>query len=303
MVMGETIAAMSEFSSQNKTPFSWADTPWTVAALLGVWGVLMGVEEFFLANIFMVLAGASCVVRRYKDNIHSKPHRRSAFVLGLAIIVAIVGVDIHLTAKKKESSEAKAREIPGLHQQIQDLQGTINVQNAKLNQSQGQSDQKLADISQENKDLKKSVEAKDAALIAIAKQQLNLSFVPAVDITHETGRLHIFNKGKTTIRIWGDKYGSDKAIMEATPMAIPPTGAYDLFSEKMEKLILAQIGDNGEARVPFELYLSTEDEKKHVVLCTFWEVVKDSKLTINTQTHGIEQRDWTKTTASQQAPQ
>jgi hypothetical protein len=301
--MGETIASMPDFSSQNKSLFTWADTPWTVAALLGAWGVFMGVEEFFLANIFMVLAGASCVVRLYKDNIHSEPRRMSAFVLGLVIIVAIVGVDIHLTAKKKESSETRAREIPGLHQQIQDLQGTINVQNAKLDQSQGQADQKLADISQENKDLKKSVEAKDAALIAIAKRQLDLSFVPAVDISHETGRIHIFNRGKTTIRVWGDQYGDGNARIEKTPMAIPPGGSYDIFSEVMEKFILGQIGANGEARVPFELYLTTEDEKKHVVLCTFWEVVKDSKLTINTQTHGIEQRDWTKTPANRQAPQ
>jgi len=219
----------------------------------------------------------------------------------LAIIIAIIGMDIHLTAKKKESSETKAREIPGLHQQIKDLQATINTQNATFNQSEAKSDQKLADISQENKDLKKSVETKDSALIAIAKQQLDLSFVPAIDITHETGRVHIFNRGKTTIRIWGDKYGNENARIEKTPMAIPPSGSYDLFSEALEKLILGQIGANGEARVPFELYLTTEDEKKHVVLCTFWEVVKDSKLTINTQTHGIEQRDWTKTRASQQA--
>lgn len=292
---------MPDFISSNRSPFSWADTPWTVAALLGAWGVFIGVEEFFLANIFMVLAGASCAVRLYRDNILSEPRRTSAFFLGLAIIIAIIGMDIHLTAKKKESSETKAREIPGLHQQIKDLQATINTQNATFNQSEAKSDQKLADISQENKDLKKSVETKDSALIAIAKQQLDLSFVPAIDITHETGRVHIFNRGKTTIRIWGDKYGNENARIEKTPMAIPPSGSYDLFSEALEKLILGQIGANGEARVPFELYLTTEDEKKHVVLCTFWEVVKDSKLTINTQTHGIEQRDWTKTRASQQA--
>jgi hypothetical protein len=243
---GESIAGMAKVPSESKSPFSWADTPWMAAALLGAWGVFMGVEEFFLANTFMVLAGASCTVRLYRDNIQSEPRRNSAFVLGLAIIVAIVGVDIHLTAKKKDSSEAKAGEIPRLNKQIADLQGTIDKQNAKLNQSQGQSDQKLADISQENKDLRRSVEAKDSALIAIAKQQLDLSFVPAVDITHETGRIHIFNRGKTTIRIWGDKYGDENARMEATPMAIPPTGVYDLFrknrrssswrrSEKMAK--------------------------------------------------------------------
>jgi hypothetical protein len=95
-------------TKNSSSPFGWADTPWTVAALLGAWGVMIGTEDFFLANAFMVLAALSCVARLYKDSLSSSPRRIWSFVFGVLIIAAIVAVDIHLTSRKKSASTVTA---------------------------------------------------------------------------------------------------------------------------------------------------------------------------------------------------
>src|ERR1700728_2480998 len=107
-----------EGNPKKPTIFGWADTPWTVAALLGAWGVMIGVEEFFLADVFMVLAGATSTARLARDCFQHRRRRWVPFVLWLAIIGTVVGVDIHLTERKQQSSEAKAGEIPKLNAQI-----------------------------------------------------------------------------------------------------------------------------------------------------------------------------------------
>jgi hypothetical protein len=219
----ESIAGMAE-ETDNRSPFSWADTPWTVAALLGAWGVFLGAEEFFLANVFMVLAGASCTFRLYKDSIAFKPRKKGAFVLGLAIVVVIVAVDIHLTDKKKESSEKKSQEIPKLTAEIGNLQQTINEQRTALATAQGQANQKLFDISQQNADLKKSVDTKDAALVAIAKEQYALNFFPQVYVAtfDSKDEVKVSNNGKTNIEVYGYKIDSQPPKIESPPLLIVP---------------------------------------------------------------------------------
>lgn len=76
-------------------------------------------------------------------------------------------------------------------------------------------------------------------------------------------------------------------------MAISPASYYYLLSNELQKTILNRLGPNGEARIPFNLYLTSEDGKKYIMHTTLWEIVKDGKLTIHTQTHGYEiTKEW-----------
>lgn len=82
--------------------------------------------------------------------------------------------------------------------------------------------------------------------------------------------------------------------MNADPVVIGPTDHYYLLTDKLNASILSSIGRDGEARVPFDLYISTEDKQRYVMHAVLWEVVKDGQITIHTQSHGFEKRDWSK---------
>jgi len=216
---------------KKRSLFDWADTPWTVAALLGVWGVFMGVEEFFLANVFMVLAGASCTVRLYKDSIQAWPRKNLAFALGLVIILAIVVVDIRLTAKKKASTEAKEGEITRLTGEVGQLNGTVEKQSVALKEAQAHTDQHVSDIQDENKQLRASIDKKDAALVSIARQQFALNFFPQVFVSDNgtPNEVAIINNGKTTATITeiDVERGPQEASNVPAVLTPGPAGGYD----------------------------------------------------------------------------
>jgi hypothetical protein len=264
------------------SPFTWADTPWTVAALLGVWGVMIGIEEFFWADLFMVLAGVWCSVRLFRDC--STPGRRriSAFILGLLIFWSIVGVDLTLTARKKASSEAKADQIPKLNEKISELQETVRSQNQQIIQQQSQSNQKLSDISAENIALRKSVEVKDAALVSIAKQQYALNFFPQVVVTtnESADTMYVQNHGKTNIDLYRlIVQGFDETgAVKRTTIAPDAFMSYTMKEQKKTQIINQAPFTNGEAVLSGEVYLVTLDNKKYEMPFSWYFDVKDGKI-------------------------
>jgi hypothetical protein len=129
----------------------------------------------------------------------------------------------------------------------------------------------------------------------LRKEELELNYTPAVDLVYAGDRLQLWNRGKTSITLWGDKYdGMHADIGPGPPVVVGPTDNYYLLTNKLQELVSASLGNNGEARVPTEFYFSTEDKQKYILHCTLWEVMKDGKLTIHTQCHGFERRDWSK---------
>jgi hypothetical protein len=253
----------------SKPVFDWIDTPWTVAALLGVWGVMIGIEEFYLANVFIFLAAAVCVVRLFKDVVRKSPRRKGRFLIGALIIGSIVAVDVRLTGKKKLASEARSLEIPGLQQKIRDLQGAVDKQNTKSDLAQAQSDQKLADIEEENKNLQKSVETKDAALVAIARQQYALNYVPQIAVVYDSTNemLQVVNRGKTNIEVWGGKLGNEAELIKDKPTIVAPDtyeGYYTVKENLTRDAVLRGTSD-GFATYDGKAFIRTLDNKKYIV--------------------------------------
>jgi hypothetical protein len=263
--------------------FGWADTPWTVAALLGAWGVMIGIEEFFLADVFMVLAGASATLRLARDCFAQNRRKWVPFVLWLAIIVAIVGVDIRLTMRKKESSTARSAQIPELNAKIENLNATIQKQNTELNNAQARTDQQVLDIQEENKQLRASIDKKDAALVSIAKQQYALNFFPQVfAVTNgTTDSVVIQNNGKTNVTVSEIDMEDSKQDASNVPALVISGGTITFTMHESTRKAIASRAPNGNAdRLPIEcvIRLSTLDKKSYLLPFTWLFDIKDGTI-------------------------
>jgi hypothetical protein len=239
------------------------------------------VEEFFLADLFMVLAGISCTARLTRDCFMHRRRRWVPFVLWLAIIVSVIGVDIHLTKKKKTSSEAKAGEITRLTGEVGNLNGTVQKQSVALKEEQAHTDQHVSDIQDENKQLRTSIDKKDVALVKIAQDQYALNFFPQIVITTNgsNNQMFIQNNGKTNVETYrlvmdGVEVKDAKLLSTIAPTA---SSSYLIGSSSQDEI--ARRGATTNARVPMEgtIYLSTLDKRKYKMIFTWYWEVKDGK--------------------------
>jgi hypothetical protein len=128
----------------------------------------------------------------------------------------------------------------------------------------------------------------------LRKEEIELNYAPAADIVYAGDRLQIWNRGRTSLSLWGDKYDGESADMTPPPVVIGPTDYYYILADKLQALAIASLGKNGEARVPVDFYFTTADKQKYILHCTLWEVMKDSNLNIHSQCHGFEHKGWTK---------
>jgi hypothetical protein len=131
------------------------------------------------------------------------------------------------------------------------------------------------------------MQTRQQSQIGLTQKQLELNYALSVDLIYAGDQLQIWNRGKTNIYMWGNRYNGALDLV-TSPMQITPAGNYYLLTNVLQSVIYKQLGQNGEARVPFDLYLTSEDNKKFVVHNTLWEIVKDGAITIHTQTHGNE---------------
>lgn len=268
-----------------KSPFfGWADIAWTVAVLLGIWGAMIGVEEFTLANAFMILTGVICLSRLIKDCFQEGERRWVLFIAGLALICAVVAVDIVLTHRKQKSSEAREQEIPALQREIGGYQKTIENLSRQLQHSQVSAAQKIDDIQAENKSLRKSIEQKDAALVSIAKEQLDLNYAPEILVTtyNTLNTLSVVNSGKTNIELLEITLSGMHPGGPALPETISPAsnGSFTM-DEHIESSIVARLSQQNIDHIDFpgSLVIRTMDNRRYSMNFTVTLWVKDGKLT------------------------
>lgn len=102
---------------------------------------------------------------------------------------------------------------------------------------------------------------------------------------------NFINHGTENIYLWGDKLDAGPKSIDK-PRVITPTGSYHIFADKVADEIVQKLGPNGESRVPFEVYVSTEDKKKHVISYELWIKTKDGSMTIETQNLGTSEKEF-----------
>ena len=132
-----------------------------------------------------------------------------------------------------------------------------------------------------------------AAIKGSAKQELGLNYIPSVELLWQNKEFDIYNKGKTNLYLWGDRLDQGPKSIDK-PVVVTPGGSYHLYAEHIEKEILAKLANNQESRVPFELYISGEDKRKHIVRFSLWIRVKDGTVRIDTQNLGTSDEDFSR---------
>lgn len=126
----------------------------------------------------------------------------------------------------------------------------------------------------------------------INRQLLELQNQPSIEIGTKDGSLQILNKGHSSIWLWGTQIeDADKAI-EAQPRLITPQGFYYLMLDKFMEKALARLGENGQENVTFKLFIKTADGRKYVVRNILLCVVKANKLSVHSQTVGVDHEKW-----------
>jgi hypothetical protein len=122
---------------------SWDGVGWDVALLIGVWGALMGIGHYFLADLFFILAILLfCLKWGHFTNILTPRRRIRQFSLGILIALALIVTTVMWTSKQaREAQEEKQKLsrldlIPGLQQQINDLRNQNTVSSADISEKQ-----------------------------------------------------------------------------------------------------------------------------------------------------------------------
>lgn len=280
-----------EQNSSKASLFGWADTPWLVAALLGAWGVMIGLEDFLLADIFIVAAGALVCVRVAKETSLWKKERRLLVFIGAFVgIMVIIGLDLRWTNRKGEESKVRKEqlshlgEIPALTNQLGGMRAAQAADKNAEALVQAKANQKLDDIEGENKALRKSVETKDAALVQIARDQYALNFFPQVlaSAGEAIGEIRITNNGKTNINLQRiDVEGVAQDTKTVPALIVSQSNVSFKLSEEQRRYVAVKPAIAAGDRIPIECraYLLTLDKKHYALDFTWFFKAKDGVLT------------------------
>jgi len=122
--------------------------------------------------------------------------------------------------------------------------------------------------------------------VNIAQKQFALNFAVSTELVYAGGYLQLWNRGTSNVYICGQKYDGDTASM-FDPFSITPKNGFSLLAD-LSSIVRRRLGQNAEAHIPLDIYLRTEDQKKHVMHNVIWEIVKDGVVTIHAQTRSYE---------------
>jgi hypothetical protein len=119
---------------------------------------------------------------------------------------------------------------------------------------------------------------------------------PSLDVVFDSTEGHeafnFSNRGRTNLYIWGTQLDAGPKSL-AAPRTITPGGSYHIWAQQVAKDIRTKLSGNGETRVPFRVYVSTEDDRRHEITYELWILVNNGVLRIETQNLGSRERDFT----------
>jgi hypothetical protein len=126
--------------------------------------------------------------------------------------------------------------------------------------------------------------------------------VPSLDMFFAAGgagiepAFNFINRGETNLYLWGDKIGAGpKLVSPPPPVTVTRNGGtYHLWATKFIADTRIHMRDNGDVRIPFLVFVSSDDKKKYVLHYVLWMTMKEGNLRIETQNHGATEEDFTK---------
>jgi len=125
-----------------------------------------------------------------------------------------------------------------------------------------------------------------------AQQQFVNQYHPAGILVYGNRRFTFYNKTRSTLYLWGDKLADTPKDLGTNPRVLPIDANYYLFGDKFEELAIKNIGQNGEARLPFEMYFKNELGEKYTAVFELLVIVKDGKVEVHTQMISFERSEW-----------
>jgi hypothetical protein len=128
----------------------------------------------------------------------------------------------------------------------------------------------------------------------INENLLDLNYVPEVTITYGAKQINILNGGKTSVTLWGNKLDNEPKDFEGPPRIIAPGAFYYIPAGKFEQEVVAKLGPHGQAFVPFDVYIETENHRKYTVKGLFLCKTVKGSLSVRAQTLSIMASDWSK---------
>lgn len=128
----------------------------------------------------------------------------------------------------------------------------------------------------------------------INKQILDLNFRLSLEISYDTGRLNIYNKGKENVWVWGSQFADEPVQIEALGRLIVPGGFYYLLTDRLQDMMQKQLGTVGEAFFPWNIFVSTENGKKYTAKILLFVKMAAGEIAVHTQTVSFVESDWGK---------
>lgn len=256
-----------------------------MGTLRSIFYQLPGVVAFLFAALGLAVI--------YVDELQQRLKKHKVLRWGLAAVVLAIGLAAFIADQLQHDQEQQH-----LAQEIQQTAAsTATSTAAKLAPAVAArvaaqtASQVTKQLNKDYGDVLSGLYKQISDLRGVNETAVRLAYAPAVDLIYAGDVLQVWNKGRTTLTLWGDKYGDGPKDIEK-PAQISTGGFYYILTDRLQRRILQELGQNGSARVPLDLYISTADKKKYVVHCELWEIVKDGAITIRTSNHGIERRNW-----------
>jgi hypothetical protein len=131
----------------------------------------------------------------------------------------------------------------------------------------------------------------------INERLLNLNYFPEVKITYDTGRkvVDVVNRGKSGLLLLGDKLDGQQKVIGSRPEWIAPGGFYYIHADAMEQEVRQKLGPNsGDHEASFDIYIQTENLKKHTVKGLFIFITVNGSVLVDSQTLSVAESDWSR---------
>ena len=104
---------------------------------------------------------------------------------------------------------------------------------------------------------------------------------------------NFINRGETNVYLWGDRVGDGVKSIDRPVTVTPRGGSYHIFAEDLINELNSKLATNTEAKIKFDVYISTEDKQKHILNYMLWIRKKDGVLSIETQNTGTTDENFT----------
>jgi hypothetical protein len=126
----------------------------------------------------------------------------------------------------------------------------------------------------------------------IERYQRNKAPFPKVCLLPNQNQLRLYNKGDFEIGLHGTKFLNGSPSIDPKVRYIPVKMYYYFLTDSISKYSSQEIGTDGEAHAPFEVYLS--DLKKNQYIARFNLLIKMNKgaMSIHTQQFGVTKEKW-----------